>query len=64
MRSHVEVQVPAEVRQRGAVILKKPDSVEAIKASPVKSRVSVKGKIVKVGIFPMLIGVLFIVDIF
>jgi len=60
MMSHVKITVPAEVRQRGAVLLNKPNSVETIIASPVKSRVSVKGKI---GIFPMQIGVLFIVDI-
>jgi hypothetical protein len=42
------VNVTPEVRQRGTVLLDKPDSVEAIKASPLKTRVSLKGKIVKV----------------
>ncbi|XP_060607006.1 uncharacterized protein LOC132759280 [Ruditapes philippinarum] len=48
MRCHVVVNVTPEVRQRGTVLLDKPDSVEAIKASPLKTRVSLKGKIVKI----------------
>lgn len=51
MRSHVSVLVNSEVRGMGPAMLNKPNTVEAIKASPLKTRVSLKGKIVKVSVY-------------
>lgn len=48
MRCTTSLSVSAELRSRGAVLLDKPNTIEAIKASPLKTRVSMKGKIVKV----------------
>ena len=50
MRCVDTISISPEMRQQGSLMLEKPNTIAKIKASPLKTRVSLKGKIVKVSL--------------
>jgi len=48
MRSPEEVSIIPDAKMKAHLLMKKEETIETIKASPLKTRVSLKGKIVKV----------------
>ena len=48
MRSPEEVSTIPDAKKKAELLMQKEDTIERIKASPLKTRVSLKGKIVKV----------------
>ena len=48
LRTHDELVIKAEYKSAGRALIYEPTTVESIKQSPMRTRVSIKGKIVKV----------------